>query len=159
MNDTIHTLHVGLPHVLASYACELSRTQTDTLSRVIGERIDALAVEKEPRFYFEKAAFDEVSSALLSQSSTWLYRTIKLTDSQQRKLASFLQRYDIPLYCSAAYLLAATVQEAFHFRCQKYRRLSISKSAINVSGLILGKPLHAGSDRLPESLPLTFRGW
>ena len=115
MNDTVHTLHVGLPHVLASYACELSRTQPDTLSRVIGARIDALAVEKEPRFYFEKAA---LSSALLSQSSTWLYRTIKLTDGQQRKLASFLQRYDIPLYCSAAYLLAA----------HKYRTGSVSLS-------------------------------
>lgn len=118
MSDTLHTLHVGLPHVLASYAGERARTQTDTLSNVIGARIDALAVEKEPRFYFEKAAFDEVSTALLSQSSTWLYRTIKLTDSQQTKLASFLQRYDIPMYCSAAYLLAA----------HKYRTGSVSLS-------------------------------
>ena len=118
MSDTLHTLHVGLPHVLASYAGELARTQTDTLSSVIGALIDAFHAEKELSFYFEKAAFDEVSTALLSQSSTWLYRTIKLTDGQQKKLETFLQRYDIPLYCSAAYLLAA----------HKYRTGSVSLS-------------------------------
>ena len=118
MSDTLHTLHVGLPHVLASYAGELARTQTDTLSSVIGALIDAFHAEKELSFYFEKAAFDEVSTALLSQSSTWLYRTIKLTDGQQKKLETFLQRFDIPLYCSAAYLLAA----------HKYRAGSVSLS-------------------------------
>ena len=133
MSDTLHTLHVGLPHVLASYAGELARTQPDTLSRVIGARIDALAVEKEPRFYFEKAAFRS-----RAHGSTGRLNSLTVSRKNLRLFCS-----DMTFPCTAARHIClphtSTAQEAFHFRCQKYRRLSISKSAINVSGLILGK--------------------
>ena len=107
MGTGIERLTIGLPESLRVQVEQECIHRQISVENFITELAESFDDTKEVIFSFERESYEEIMASLLTQTSTWDIKVVRIRQCVAEKIVNYFLSYNIRLFCSVAYLVAA----------------------------------------------------